>query len=360
MLLELFGDGFTKLITFRAVAAAVIAFLICLLLGAKIITFLKAKKIGENVEKNDSKKLDSILKCKTGTPTMGGIFIVASIVVAILVCMNLKNPITYLLLYVIISFCVLGIYDDYLKLSGKNKKGINLFTKLFLQVAIGLIAGFCLKEILIKTDPLVATNVYLPMANNTKISLDIFYPFFVMFVIVASSNAVNITDGLDGLSAGCLCIAAFAYTIIAYIAGRSDFTAYLDIPYVRTSAEVTVFSASIVGACLGFLWFNCHPAQIFMGDSGSLPLGGILGIIACVTKQEFLIFLVGGVFVVEILSTLIQIISFRFFGKRVLLIAPLHHHYQFKNIPETKIVTRFWITAIILVIASLAMLKLGH
>lgn len=360
MLLELIQDGFFKLITLRAALAAILAFLMCILLGPRIIAFLKSKKIGEKVEKKDSEKLDTILSHKRGTPTMGGIFIITSIVFGILICGNFNNPANYTLLFVVISLCILGAYDDYLKLTGKNKKGLKLHIKLLCQIAIGIIAGVWITLILMHKDFYVSTNLYIPIFSNIKIPLDTFYPFFVMFVIVACSNAVNITDGLDGLAAGCLAMATLAYAIIAYIVGRVDFTEYLEIPYVRTSAEVTVFSASMLGACIGFLWFNCYPSQIFMGDSGSLPLGGALGLIACITKQELLIFLVGGIFVIEILSTLIQVISFRLFGKRVFLIAPLHHHYQFKNIQEPKITIRFWIVAAILALASLAILKLKY
>jgi phospho-N-acetylmuramoyl-pentapeptide-transferase len=185
------------------------------------------------------------------------------------------------------------------------------------------------------------------------------YPWFVMIVIVATTNAVNITDGLDGLAGGCLGISTFAYGIIAYIAGRSDYSKYVDIPYVHASAEVTVFCSAMLGATLGFLWFNSHPAQVFLGDSGSLPLGGALGLVACATKQELLLILVGGVFVIEAGSSLLQILSFKTTGRRLFLIAPLHHHFQFRGLPETKITMRFWIVAAVLAVSSLAILKAG-
>jgi phospho-N-acetylmuramoyl-pentapeptide-transferase len=358
MLLEIIRGDFFGLITFRGILSAIVAFIICILFGGKIIAYLSAKNIKERIEKNDSPKLDNILANKKNTPTMGGIFLVGAILISFGLTGNFGNPICWILIFVLVSLCLLGVYDDYLKLTGKSKKGIDLWSKLLLQVAIGLIAGYMAFFILKIRDPVPASILYFPMLSGLKIDLGNLYPFFVMLVIVSCSNAINITDGLDGLAVGCLAIASLSYAIIAYIAGRIDFTEYLGMPYVRTSAEVTVFCTTIVGACLGFLWFNCYPAQVFMGDSGALSLGGALGLVACITKQEMLIFLVGGVFVIEILSTLIQIISFRLFHRKVFLIAPLHHHYQFKNIPEPKITQRFWILAIILAVASLATLKL--
>ena len=359
MLLEMLGDGFFRQIIFRAVLAAIMAFLMSILLGPRLISYLKKKKIGEKVEKSDSPRLDSIMSGKKDTPTMGGVFVCLAIVFGILICGNFNNPVTYLLLFTVVALCLVGGYDDYLKLSGKSKKGMTLWVKLLCQMAIGLGAGIFLMIILRDKDPKWATHLYFPVFGD-GVDLGTYgYPFFVMFIIVSCSNAVNITDGLDGLAAGCLVIATLAFAIIAYTAGRIDFTKYLDIPYLRTSAEVTVFATTMLGACIGLLWFNCYPAQVFMGDSGSLPLGGAIGLIACVTKQELLILLVGGVFVIEVLSSLLQILSFRLFGKRrIFLIAPLHHHYQFKGMSETKITLRFWIVAAILALASLATLTL--
>jgi phospho-N-acetylmuramoyl-pentapeptide-transferase len=359
MILELI-DGFFGLITFRASLAAIISFLICIILGPKIIAFLRSRKVGERAEKGDSTRLDRILSKKNGIPTMGGIFMIASILLSISLLGNLSNPALWVLLFTLTALCLLGAYDDYLKLTGKIRKGIPLRHKLWLQLLVGLTAGFMLTFIMLKRDPDVATTIFVPIFSGLKIDLGVLFPVFVAFVIVACSNAVNITDGLDGLAAGCLAIATLAYTIIAYVAGRVDWTGYLEIPYVSTSAEFAVCGAAILGACMGFLWFNCHPAQIFMGDSGSLALGGSLGLIACITKQELLIFLVGGIFVIEVLSSLLQIVYFRLFGRRILSIAPLHHHFQFQEIPETKITQRFWIIAIILAVASLATLKLRY
>lgn len=357
MLLKIIHDGFFKLITFRAALSSLLAFLFCILLGPRIIKFLKGRKIGEQIEKRDSERLDQIMYSKKDTPTMGGIFIVSAIVISIILCANFDNRANYILLFVLLSLCLIGAYDDLLKLKKISKTGMPMWIKMGWQVIIGAMAGLAITHLLIAKDGEYATKIYFPLIDY-YLDLGKIYPFFVMFVIVSCSNAVNITDGLDGLTAGCLVIASLAYAIIAYIAGRIDFTAYLHIPYIRTSAEMSVFAATTAGACLGFLWFNCYPAQIFMGDAGSLPLGGALGLIACITKQEFLMFLVGGIFVIEVLSSLLQILSFKLFRRRIFLIAPLHHHYQFKGLSETKITLRFWIIAALLALASFAMLKL--
>jgi phospho-N-acetylmuramoyl-pentapeptide-transferase len=248
--------------------------------------------------------------------------------------------------------------DDYLKLSGRSKTGMGMSTKLLLQVAVSGAAGAGLQLALlwVERDPGLASQLYVPFLGF--VDLGIGYWLFVLAVIVSTTNAVNITDGLDGLAGGCLGISTFAYAVIAYLVGRVDFSAYLALPCVRTSAELTVFCTAMLGATLGFLWFNSHPAQVFLGDSGSLPLGGALGFVACATKQEVLLLLVGGVFVIEAFSSLLQIVSYKATGRRVFLIAPLHHHFQFRGLPETKITLRFWILAAVMAVASLALLKL--
>jgi phospho-N-acetylmuramoyl-pentapeptide-transferase len=209
---------------------------------------------------------------------------------------------------------------------------------------------------LVRTDGHLAARLYFPFGGYVNLG-HLVYPWFVMMVIVATTNAVNITDGLDGLAGGCLGISTFAYSIIAYVVSRVDYSKYLGLPYMSGSSEVTVFCAAMLGATLGFLWFNSHPAQVFLGDSGSLPLGGALGVIACATKQELLLFLVGGVFVIEAGSSLLQILSFKTTGRRIFSIAPLHHHFQFQGLHESKITLRFWIVAAVLAVSSLALLK---
>lgn len=342
--------------TLRAALAGIVAFGACLLLGPRVIRWLRAKKVGERVEKDDSKRLDAIMQGKSGTPTMGGVFVVAAILASVSLFADFTNPVIWVLVFTLVSLGALGAYDDYLKLSGKRKGGMRMKTKFLLQIAISVAVGMCLHMALVRTDGNLASRLYVPFCGSVNLG-HLFYPWFVMLVIVATTNAVNITDGLDGLAGGCLGISTFAYTAIAYVVSRVDYSRYLGLPYVSGSAEVTVFCAAMLGATLGFLWFNSHPAQVFMGDSGSLPLGGALGVVACATKQELLLFLVGGVFVIEAGSSLLQILSFKATGKRIFSIAPLHHHYQFQGLPETKITLRFWIVAAVLAVSSLALLK---
>lgn len=358
MLVWLFDDSFIRLITFRAAMAGIAAFGVCLVLGPRVIAWLRLRKVGERIEKNDSRRLDELMAGKKGTPTMGGVFVVAAILLSLLLFGNLSNPVVVLLAFVLVALGAVGSVDDYLKLSGRSKTGMRMRTKLGLQVAVACAAGLALQVALMWTerDPGVASRFYILFDGHWDFG--VFYWLFVMFVIVATTNAVNITDGLDGLAGGCLAISAFAYAVIAYLVGRVDFSQYLELPYVRSSAEVTVFYAAMLGATLGFLWFNSHPAQVFLGDSGSLPLGGALGLAACATKQEMLLLLVGGVFVIEAGSSLLQIVGFKLTGKRLFLIAPLHHHFQFKGLPESKITLRFWIVAAVMAVASLSLLKL--
>ena len=342
--------------TLRAALAGIVAFGACLLLGPRIIRWLRAKKVGERVEKDDSKKLDALMQGKSGTPTMGGVFIVMAILASVSLFADFTNPVVWVLVFTLISLGSLGAYDDYLKLSGKRKGGMRMKTKFLLQIAISVAVGMILHMALVRTDGHLASRLYVPFCGSINLG-HLLYPWFVMAVIVATTNAVNITDGLDGLAGGCLGISTFAYTVIAYVVSRVDYSKYLGLPYVSGSAEVTVFCAAMLGATLGFLWFNSHPAQVFVGDSGSLPLGGALGVIACATKQEMLLFLVGGVFVIEAGSSLLQILSFKTTGRRIFSIAPLHHHFQFQGLPESKITLRFWIVAAVLAVSSLALLK---
>ncbi|HVE41412.1 MAG TPA: phospho-N-acetylmuramoyl-pentapeptide-transferase [Planctomycetota bacterium] len=342
--------------TLRAALAGIVAFGACLLLGPRVIRWLRAKKVGERIEKDDSKKLDALMQGKSGTPTMGGVFIVMAILLSVSLFADFTNPVIWVLVFTLIALGALGAYDDYLKLSGKRKGGMRMKTKFLLQMAISVAVGMILHMALVRTDGHLASRLYVPFCGSVNLG-HLLYPWFVMMVIVATTNAVNITDGLDGLAGGCLGISTFAYTVIAYVVSRVDYSKYLGLPYVSGSAEVTVFCAAMLGATLGFLWFNSHPAQVFMGDSGSLPLGGALGVIACATKQEMLLFLVGGVFVIEAGSSLLQILSFKTTGRRIFSIAPLHHHYQFQGLPESKITLRFWIVAAVLAVSSLALLK---
>src|SRR5262245_55352264 len=342
--------------TLRAALAGIVAFGACILLGPRVIGWLRARKVGERIEKDDSKKLDALMQGKSGTPTMGGVFIVAAILASVSLFADLTNPVILVLLFTLFSLGALGATDDYLKLSGKRKGGMRMKTKFLLQMAISVAVGAFLHMALVRTDGHLASRIYIPFCGSVNLG-HLLYPWFVMMVIVATTNAVNITDGLDGLAGGCLGISTFAYALIAYVISRVDYSRYLGLPYVSGSAEVAVFCSAMLGATLGFLWFNSHPAQVFMGDSGSLPLGGALGVVACATKQELLLFLVGGVFVIEAGSSLLQILSFKATGRRIFLIAPLHHHFQFQGLHESKITLRFWIVAAVLAVSSLALLK---
>ena len=342
--------------TLRAALAGIVALGASLLFGPRVIAWLRMKMVGERIEKDDSKRLDALMQGKAGTPTMGGVFIVAAILTSLSLFADLTNPVILVLMFTLLSLGALGAYDDYLKLSGKRKSGMAMRTKFLLQMAISVAVGMCLHMALVRTDGHLASRLYFPFGGHVNLG-HIVYPWFVMMVIVATTNAVNITDGLDGLAGGCLGISTFAYALIAYVVSRVDYSKYLGLPYVSGSAEVAVFCSAMLGATLGFLWFNSHPAQVFMGDSGSLPLGGALGVVACATKQELLLFLVGGVFVIEAGSSLLQILSFKTTGRRIFSIAPLHHHFQFQGLPESKITLRFWIVAAVLAVSSLALLK---
>ena len=355
-MIPFFFDGMDKQFTLRAAMAGVTALLASLLLGPRVIAWLRAKKLGERIEKDDSKRLDSLMKGKQGTPTMGGVFVVAAILLSLALFGNFRNPVLWVLTGVILGLVAVGAKDDWLKLSGKSKTGMRARTKLRLQIGIALAAGVGLVLAHRAVDPGVATRLFIPFDGSWDLGWG--YAALVALVIVSTTNAVNITDGLDGLAGGCLSISTFAYAVVAYMVGRQDFSRHLEVAFVSSSAEVTVFCTAMLGATLGFLWFNSHPAQVFLGDSGSLPLGGALGLVACATKQEILLLLIGGVFVIEAGSSLLQILSFKATGRRIFLIAPLHHHFQFRGTPETKITMRFWIVGAILAVSSLSLLKL--
>jgi len=358
MLIRFFGGSFQEGITLRAALAGLLSFGACLLLGPRVIGWLRARRVGERVEKGDSHRLDELMREKQGTPTMGGVFVVAALLGSVLLFGNLSNPVLGILCLLTVFLGALGAVDDFLKLTGRSRSGMRMFPKLAVQVVLAAAAGVALHRALLGTErnPDLASRIFFPFGGT--LDLGAAYWLFVMAVVVSTTNAVNITDGLDGLAGGCLGISTFAYAVIAYLAGRADFSAYLEIPHVRSSGELTVFCTAMLGATLGFLWFNGHPAQVFLGDSGSLPLGGALGLVACAAKQEVLLLLVGGVFVIEAFSSLLQIVSYKMTGRRVFLIAPLHHHYQFRGLPESKITMRFWIVAAMMAVASLALLKL--
>ncbi len=341
-----------RYITFRTALAVFCGFFISFLLTPPFIRFLQRRQIGEEIREDGPQTHLS----KRGTPTMGGFVILISILLSTLLFNDLSNRFVLLSLFVLITFGLLGLFDDYKKVIKKNSNGLTAGKKFFFQFFIGLIVGFLLYKGFISSE--FKTVVMFPFFKEFLPQLGIFFIPYAAIVIVATSNAVNLTDGLDGLAIGPLLIAAVAYLIFSYVAGHAEISKYLLVQHVRGAGELAILCGTIFGAGLGFLWFNAHPAQIFMGDVGSLSLGSILGVIALSIKQEILLFSVCGLFVIEVLSVLIQVISFKLTGKRVFKMAPLHHHFEELNWPESRITIRFWIVAIILALLSLVTLKL--
>jgi phospho-N-acetylmuramoyl-pentapeptide-transferase len=291
---------------------------------------------------------------KAGTPTMGGALIIVAIVVSILLWSDLTNFYVWITLFVVIGYGLVGFIDDYLMQVKKQSKGLGVRAKLALQGIIALIAGF-----LVYISPEFSTQITIPFFKNVTPDFGWGYIIFAAFVIVGASNAVNLTDGLDGLAIGPVIIAATTYMIFAYVAGHFKIANYLQINYVSGSGELAIFCGAIVGSGMGFLWFNTYPAQIFMGDVGSLSLGAFLGTVAVITKQEILLALVGGLFVIEALSVIFQVSFFKMTsGKRIFRMAPLHHHFELKGWPEPKVIVRFWIIAIALAMLAMSTLKL--
>ncbi|MDD4980403.1 MAG: phospho-N-acetylmuramoyl-pentapeptide-transferase [Candidatus Omnitrophica bacterium] len=342
-----------RYITFRAAMAAMTAFIISLIYGPILIRKLKELKIGEKIAKGDSLSLDGLHQNKKDTPTMGGILILAAIFSATLLWAEVGSKYIIIVLSVTLWLGVTGFIDDYLKQIKKKSKGLSATAKLTSQVILGLILGS-----LLFLDSPSNIRLDLPFVKNVSLNLDGLYILFVVLVIAGSSNAVNLTDGLDGLAIGIVVMVALAFCVLSYVSGNMRFSNYLLIPYIKGSGELAVFCASILGAGLGFLWFNCYPASIFMGDVGSLALGGALGTVALLIKKELLLVIVGGIFVLEALSVILQIFSFRLTKKRIFKIAPLHHHFEFLNWPENKVIVRFWIIASLLALVTIITLKI--
>lgn len=349
-----FGFNVFKYITFRAACAAVTAFLISIILGPYIIKWLYALKIGEQVRKGrETARLSDFHKSKEGTPTMGGVLILLAVLLSTFLWADIFNKYILLVLLSTLWLGGIGLFDDSAKMKKRQSMGLRPLVKLQWQLALGLLIG-----VILYMDPMFSTAIEVPFLKNFLLNLGIGYILFVSLVIIGSSNAMNLTDGLDGLAIGTMIMIAFAYTGFSYVSGNFRFSDYLNVFYVPGSGELTVFCATLIGASLGFLWFNSYPATVFMGDTGSLALGGAIGTVAVFVKKELLLLLVGGIYVVEALSVILQIISFKTTGKRIFLMSPLHHHFQIKGWPENKITVRFWIIGVILALASLATLKL--
>ncbi len=342
-----------KYITLRTVGASVTAFLVCVVLGPWITKLLSRLDARTHVSREHASQIHTFYAAKKTVPTMGGVLILLSLVSSNLLWGNLSSRYLWWPLGVVVWFGAIGFVDDWMKLKSASSRGLSGRIKFFGQLILGVVVGGCLY-----LDPEFSKNLYVPFFKNTVITLGIWFVPFVVLVLSGSSNALNLTDGLDGLAVGCLSFAAGAFSILSYIAGRSDFAFYLGMPHISGAGELTVFCASLVGASIGFLWYNAYPATIMMGDTGSLSLGGALGFVAIMIKNELTLLIVGGVFVWEACSVMIQVVSFRLFKRRVFLMSPFHHHLQLKGWPESKVTIRLWIVAFILALIGLGTIKL--
>lgn len=349
--LHVSGDSRVYL-TARTAIASLTSFLLCLLVGPFAIRWLQ-RRFREPI-RSDSEKLNELHAAKQNTPTMGGLFVMGSVAIATLLWGDLSNSFVLLGLFTTVGFASLGAADDWVKLS-THRKGLTARQKFSVQMLLAIGIAFALFQAL-RIIP-HGTDLIWPIGNVSFV-LQWFFILWAIVVMVGSSNGVNLTDGLDGLASGCTIFAGSAFAVLAYLAGHKVLADYLSIPYVPRAGELSVVIGALVGAMLGFLWFNCHPAQVFMGDTGSLPIGALLGLAALVTKQEFLLIIVGGVFVVETLSVILQVAWFKLTGKRLLRCSPLHNHYLFAGQHEIKIVVRFWISSALLALIAVASLKI--
>ena len=339
-----------KYITFRTIYATLTALVICLLLGPWFIRLLQRLRLKERINGYTPKTHLG----KTGTPTMGGILIVSAIAVATLLWADLFNLYVWLCMFILITYAVLGFIDDYLKTIKGSMVGVPAKIRLLVEFCAAAVVGYILVSL-----PGFDRNIVIPFFKNISLDLGVLYIPFVMMVIVGTANAVNLTDGLDGLAIGPCTIAAATYLVFAYVTGNIKAASYLQLPFISGVGELSIFLGALVGAGLGFLWYNAYPAQVFMGDVGSLSLGGILGTVAVVTKQEMLLLLVGGIFFVEVVSVILQVGFFKFTrGRRIFKMAPIHHHFELKGWPEPKIIVRFWIISIFLAMVAISTLKL--
>jgi phospho-N-acetylmuramoyl-pentapeptide-transferase len=338
-----------KYLTFRTIYAMITALIVCFVLGPWIIRKLESLQARQVIRTDGP---ESHLQ-KQGTPTMGGVIILAAIVIPTLLWADLTNQYIWITLFITIGYGIIGFIDDYKKVVEKNTKGLSARQKMFWQIVL---AGAVAVYLFIK--PEFNEELYFPLFKNFHPDLWIWFIPFVTLVIVGASNAVNLTDGLDGLAIGPVAINAATYMLFSYIAGHATLAAYLQIPRVVGAGELAVLCGAMVGAGLGFLWYNSYPAEVFMGDVGSLSLGGTLGTIAVLTKQEILLVIVGGIFVVEALSVIFQVGSYKYRGKRIFRMAPIHHHFELKGVAEPKIIVRFWIISIILALVAISTLKM--
>lgn len=345
-------------ITFRGLCAALTAFLLSLLFGNLVIRRLISLKFGQPIRSAEEvHKLFELHGAKKGTPTMGGILLIGSTLIATLLWARPTNPFVWLVVFATLYLGALGFYDDWLKVAKKSSAGISSRLKFFLQcILAAIITIFFLFNPELNE---IAQQIYIPFFKEPLIvSMGAFTFLFYLLVIVGTSNAVNLTDGLDGLAAGCTASVAATFATLAYIAGNIRASNYLQVPYITYSGELAVLCLALFGACLGFLWWNCHPARVFMGDTGSLAIGGLLGVVAICCKQELLLVIVGGVFVAEAISVILQVASFKLTKKRIFRMAPLHHHFELSGWKENTVIVRFWIMSLLFALLGLASLKL--
>jgi len=341
-----------KYITSRTGLAFFTSLLITLLIGGPFIRLFSNRKIFNPIRQDGPS--EHIVK-KIGTPTMGGVIILLGLVISVFLWADLKNVYILFCLYIVLSFGLLGAFDDYKKIKDSSSSGISSKFKILAQIFLAML-GLIVLTYFVEYDEF--KNLYFPFFKNFMINLGWFFIPFSIFVIVGSSNAVNLTDGLDGLATVPVILVAACFAFISYVTGNIFFSDYLQITYIEGTGEISIFCGAIIGSCLGFLWFNAPPAKIFMGDTGSLSLGGSLGAVAIITKHEIVLAITGGLFVLEALSVMVQVISFKLTGKRIFRMAPIHHHFEKKGWPESTVVIRFWIISIILAMIGLATLKL--
>ena len=341
-----------KYITFRTGLSVFTSLFIVLVIGSPFIKYFSTRKILNPIRSDGPS--DHIIK-KIGTPTMGGVIILFGLLAAVILWGDLKNIYLIFCIYIALTFGVLGAYDDYIKIKFNNSSGISSKLKLLIQIILSIIGISALTYFSYYSE---ISNLYFPFFKNLIINLGWFFIPFGVFVIVGSSNAVNLTDGLDGLATVPVILVAACFAFISYVTGNIVFSDYLQIPYIEGTGEISIFCGAVIGSCLGFLWFNAPPAKIFMGDTGSLSLGGSLGAVGIITKHEIVLAITGGLFVLEAVSVMVQVISYKMTGKRVFKMAPIHHHFEKKGWPESTVVIRFWIISIILAMIGLATLKL--
>lgn len=348
-----FDSGFNvfSYLTLRAILSTLTALLIAILIGPKMIRYLQNMQIGQTVRDDGPQTHLS----KSGTPTMGGLLILAAIVISGLLWADLSNRYVLVTLTVVVAYGIIGFVDDYRKVIRKDSKGLIARWKYFWQSVIALGVAFYLYS---SATLSAETSLLVPFFKEVFPQLGAFFIIITYFAIVGTSNAVNLTDGLDGLAIVPTILVAGAFAVFAYVTGNANFAAYLNIPHIPLTSELVIVCTAMVGAGLGFLWFNTYPAQVFMGDVGSLALGGTLGVLAVLVRQELVLIIMGGVFVIETLSVILQVGSYKLRGQRIFRMAPIHHHYELKGWPEPRVIVRFWIISIILVLVGLATLKL--